>query len=72
MTFETYVREILRCNFAGFKDEIIETAVKRITEFKAESEDVIPRRYVLDLLENPKCMRKEIIYSIYKYPLEKE
>ena len=29
----TYIRAILECNFAGFKDEIIDTAVRRIMEY---------------------------------------
>ena len=33
MLQETYIRAILECNFAGFKDEIIETAVQRIMEY---------------------------------------
>ena len=33
MLQETYIRAILETNFAGFKDEIIETAVKRIMEY---------------------------------------
>lgn len=33
MNQETYIRAILECNFAGFKEEIIETAVKKIMEY---------------------------------------
>ena len=33
MNKETYIRAILECNFAGFKEEIIETAVKKIMEY---------------------------------------
>ena len=33
MNRETYVRAVLECNFAGFKDEIIETAVRKILEY---------------------------------------
>ncbi len=33
MDKETYVRAVLECNFAGFKDEIIETAVRKILEY---------------------------------------
>lgn len=34
MDKETYVRAVLECNFAGFKDEIIETAVRKILEYE--------------------------------------
>lgn len=34
MDKETYIRAILECNFAGFKDEIIDIAVKRIMEYE--------------------------------------
>ena len=33
MNQETYIRAILESNFAGFKEEIIETAVKKIMEY---------------------------------------
>lgn len=33
MNKETYIRAILESNFAGFKEEIIETAVKKIMEY---------------------------------------
>lgn len=33
MDKETYIRAILECNFAGFKDEIIETAVRKILKY---------------------------------------
>ena len=33
MDKETYVRAVLECNFAGFKDEIIETALRKILEY---------------------------------------
>ena len=33
MSKETYIRAILESNFAGFKEEIIETAVKKIMEY---------------------------------------
>lgn len=33
MDKETYVRAVLECNFAGFKDEIIETALRKIMEY---------------------------------------
>jgi hypothetical protein len=34
MTYEENVRTILECNFAGFKDEIIDRAVKLIMELE--------------------------------------
>ena len=33
MDKETYIRAVLECNFEGFKDEIIETAVRKILEY---------------------------------------
>jgi len=38
MNTETYIRAVLECNFAGFKDEVIETAVKRIMEHVDKNE----------------------------------
>lgn len=40
MNQETYIRAILECNFAGFKEEIIETAVKKIMEYDATVEPI--------------------------------
>ena len=37
MSYEENVRAVLRCCFSGFKDEIIETAVKGIMALKQES-----------------------------------
>ena len=34
MDKETYIRSVLETNFCGFKDEIIDTAVKKIAEYK--------------------------------------
>ncbi len=36
MTREENIRAILECNFAGFKDDIIDIAVKRICELEQE------------------------------------
>lgn len=38
MTKEAYILAVLECNFAGFKDEIIEAAVKKILEHADEGE----------------------------------
>ena len=42
MTYEENVRAILECNFAGFKDEIIDRAVKMIMELEPK-QIVIPK-----------------------------
>lgn len=34
MTYEENVREILECNFAGFREDIIDTAHRRICEIR--------------------------------------
>lgn len=36
LSFEENVRAVLECNFTGFKDEIINTAVKSITELNSQ------------------------------------
>ena len=47
MDKETYVRAILECNFAGFKDEIIEIAVRRILEYEGDkTESNKPRFFI--------------------------
>lgn len=38
MTYEENVRAILETNFAGYKEEVIENAVKRIMDIAAEKE----------------------------------
>ncbi len=40
MNRETYIRAVLECNFAGFKEEIIETAVQKIMERADEDESI--------------------------------
>lgn len=42
MSYEENVRAILECNFAGFKDEIIDRAVKMIMELEPK-QIVIPK-----------------------------
>ena len=38
MTYEENVRAILETNFAGYKEEVIENAVKRIMDIAVEKE----------------------------------
>lgn len=42
MSYEENVRAILECNFSGFKDEIIDRAVKMIIELEPK-QIVIPK-----------------------------
>lgn len=44
MSYEENVRAILECNFAGFKDEIIDRAVKMIMEL--EPKQIVIRKDV--------------------------
>lgn len=60
MTYEENVRAILESNFAGFKDEIIETAIQRICEIRFQSikwpNDLISRGALIHFI-------KEVRYS---------
>lgn len=53
MTIEENIRAILECNFAGFKEEIIDTAVKKIAEIESRWIPVserLPKEYDLVLV----------------------
>lgn len=64
MTKEENIRAILECNFAGFKDENIDTAVSRIMELDGEPcEDCISRTAVLDLMKKKWVEENEVIKS---------
>lgn len=44
MTYEENVRAILETNFAGYKEEVIESAVKKIMDIAAEKESPEARK----------------------------
>lgn len=56
MTYEENVRAILQCCFSGYKDEIIETAVKGIIALKQDS-------IVINPITTPTYPYNPVIYT---------
>ena len=53
MTHKENLKAILEVHFAGFKDELIESAVKRIMQLKYEkSHDCLDREYLFQVLDD--------------------
>lgn len=56
MTYEQNVKAILESNFAGFKEEIIDIACKRICMLETK-EEIIDR--VLEIIDNTRWDKEE-------------
>lgn len=70
MTYKENIKAILECNFAGYKEEIIENACVRIIELKCR-EDTINRNEKDDMIKlNDDKMRviRNFIVSIMRDP----
>lgn len=64
-SYEENVRAILQCCFSGYKDEIIETAVKAIVSLKQEPVVINPINPI-----NPVYPYNPVIYSDKTYRID--
>lgn len=67
MTREENIRAILECNFAGFKDDIIDIAVKRISEIEQRPTFIAKSDGTIEQIKKCEdCISRQDVLTPYK------